>query len=138
MKALEDCFASRFAHWAIRLPEDHVAQRRRGKINQAGWTIWFLFGKDDRGEYLDYYASHRMTSDEHVRIYADGEVEELEALLSLRLTSQDPEDDRRLEAEYFAENRRISNMLEEKGFLLSGDEPLSNQLGRVLREGKID
>ncbi len=127
-----------FAHWDIRLPPDHVAERRRGKINQAGWSIWFLFGRNERGEYLDYYASHRMTSDEHVRIYADGQTEVLEAMRGMRLSSPDPEEDKRLEDQYFAENRRISKVLEEKGFGLSGDEPVSIQLGRVLREEKID
>jgi hypothetical protein len=70
MTNIESKFNDSFAHWEIRLPSDAVEHRKRGKIVQAGWAIWYLFGFDEKGEYLDYYASHRMTNDRHVRIYA--------------------------------------------------------------------
>ncbi len=73
-RALEE-FGREFSDWDINLPQEDVAQRRRGRINHKGWAIWYMFGVDDRGEYLDYYAAHRMTNDRHVRIYADGEQE---------------------------------------------------------------
>lgn len=59
------------------MPPEHVRERKRGKIVEAGWAIWYLFGEDERGEYLDYYASHRMTNDRHLRIREDGAEEYL-------------------------------------------------------------
>jgi hypothetical protein len=72
-------------------------------------------------EYLDYYASRRVTNDRHVRIYADGRCENLPAIRELRLCSKDPKEDARLEAEYFTENQKVAKMLEEKGFGLGGE-----------------
>ncbi len=105
------------------LPAENVASRRRGKIVARGWAIWYLFGVDERGEYLDYYASHRMTEDQHVRIYADGECVSLPAIQGLRIASKDPEEDARLAAEHDAKNRETAEMLKAKGFWLEGDEP---------------
>jgi hypothetical protein len=135
---IEQIFRSRFADWSIELPSADVTNRRRGKIIQAGWVIWYLFGTNEKGEYLDYYASHRMTNDSHVRIYASGETEELSAIRDFRFASDDPEEDRRLEREYFAENQRIAKLLEEKGFAFSGDEPRLMIINRFLHVKKLD
>lgn len=132
MKNIEIMFNESFSHWGIRLPPDAVEQRKRGKIMQAGWAIWYLFGSDENGEYLDYYASHRLTDDGHLRIYADGSCEGLPALNDIRQSSEDPDEDARLEAEYNAENQKVSNILDEKGFGLSGDEPGGILINRFL------
>jgi hypothetical protein len=115
MEEFEKRFKDEFSPWDIRLPEVDITIRRRGKIIEVGWAIWYLFGSDERGEYVDYYASHRMISDRHVRIYTTGESESLPSIQTMRLASQDPEEDARLEAEYFARNQKVSRMLEEKG-----------------------
>lgn len=133
MTALETKFAKAFAHWGLVLPPEHVAERKRGKLVEAGWTIWYLFGRNDGGEYLDYYASHRMTDDTHERIYADGSTESLESIVGMRLCSSDPAEDKKLAEAYYANNARIGRMLTEKGFGLAGDETLSAQLVRDLR-----
>lgn len=86
------CFAESFAMCGICLPQDDVVNRRSGTIIKAGWAIWCLFGSDEKGEYLDYYASHRMTNDCHVRIYADGQCERLPSISEFHLTSQDPQE----------------------------------------------
>jgi len=125
-----------FSPWGIELPPDDIADRRRGKIMKGGWAIWYLFGSDEKGEYLDYYASHRMTDDDHVRLYADGRAETLPVIRSMRPTSKDAEEDQRLEADYFEENERISEMLKNKGFGLYGDEPASIRINRNLRSKK--
>ena len=122
MRRIDEQFSQAFQVWRIRLPREAVKNRRRGKIVEAGWTIWFLFGSDESGEYLDYYASHRMTSDSHVRIYDDGRVEGLESQRDIRLTSEDPEEDARLKAEFWGHNERVARILEKKGFGLQGDE----------------
>lgn len=132
MNEVEARFNDAFATWNIRLPPENVATRRRGKIVEAGWAIWYLFGSDEKGEYLDYYASHRMTEDRHVRIYADGHVEYLPTIAGMRLASEDPEEDARLLAEYRAQNQRVARMLEDKGFGIEGDEPGGVQVNRFL------
>ena len=59
MTVIESKFNERFSLWKIHLPRGAVKQRKRGKIVQAGWSIWYLFGSDEKGDYMDYYASHR-------------------------------------------------------------------------------
>jgi len=123
MNEIELRFNDAFALWDIRLPREDIAQRRRGKIIKAGWAIWYLFGSNVKHEYLDYYASHRMTNDRHVRIYANGHCEELQTIQAFRRASEDPKEDARLQAEYYAANQRVAKLLESKGFGLQGDEP---------------
>ncbi|MDO9694420.1 MAG: hypothetical protein Q7W56_06785 [Candidatus Latescibacteria bacterium] len=125
-------FNELFTEWGIRLPPRNVAQRRRGRILKGGWAIWYLFGADDRGEYLDFYWAHRMCGDEHTRFYADGGREDLDAIMEFRRSSPDPVEDARLEAAFFAENQRIAALLEAKGFGLAGDEPGGVQMNRYL------
>ena len=102
-------FARCFAHWGIELPERAVAERKRGELFQAGWSVRWLFGADEKGEYLDFYAVHRMTNDRHLRIHDNGDVTELEALLDPLVPVGEEE-------EYYARNRRVGRMLKAKGF----------------------
>lgn len=132
MKEIKRLFDTRFARWGIALPAENVAQRQRGKILKRGWNISYLFGSDEGGEYLDCYASHRMTDDTHERIYRDGKVVELPAICSMRVCSKNLQEDARLEQEFFEENRKISELLAEKGFGLDGDEPFSVRINRHL------
>jgi hypothetical protein len=96
MNEIESQFNQTFAHWEICLLAEAISERKRGKIVKRGWAIWYLFGSDGCGEYLDYNASHRMTNDRHVRIYADGNTEDLPTLVSFRRCSEDPVEDARL------------------------------------------
>ena len=79
---LRQRFNRAFAHWGIELPVDAMSSGVVWLIAQRGWTIWTCFdiGAEDGRERLDYYAMHRMTSDRHVRLYADGEEEGLPAM----------------------------------------------------------
>jgi len=138
MDEIEKEFNDTFAHWNIRLPPEDIAKRRRGKMVQAGWAIWYLFGSNENGEYLDYYASHRMTNDRHVRVYVNGKSEGLPAIQEFRMASKDPVEDARLEAEFFVENQRVAEILEDKGFGLQGDEPGGVQINRLLHLRKVD
>ena len=113
---IADTFAKRFAHWKIRIPEENLKNRRGGYIQEGGWLIQYCFGNDGNGEYLDYYAAHRMTDDSHVRIYEDGTEESLPALSSMRIVSKDPVEDKRLEDEYELHNANVTKMLIAKGF----------------------
>ena len=134
MRRVKEIFDQRFQNWNIELPAEALEARRRGKICIRGWAIWYLFDEDDQGGYLDYYSSHRMTDDSHVRIYADGTIASLPAVQGFRRGSNDPEEDARLDAEYRAENQRVVAMLEAKGFGISGDEPALVQINRHLRQ----
>ena len=125
-------FNKSFEVWDIELSKEAVENRQLGKIVKSGWTIWYLFGTDEAGEYLDYYASHRMTNDRHVRLYADGGSKGLDSYWSMRRISDDPEEDKRLESEFWEHNERVSQQLEAKGFGLKGDEHPSTIINRAL------
>ena len=134
MNEIEAKFNAYFKAWDIVLPPEDIAQRRRGRIFQRGWTIWYLFDADEKGEYLDFYATHRMTDDRHVRIYASGEVDDsLPWIKCVGRCSPDPEENRRLQAEFYAHNQAVAEHLAAKGFGMQGDEPLSAQMNRRLR-----
>jgi hypothetical protein len=62
------------------VPPGVEAARARGTIHKRGWTIDYLFGEDGEGRYLEYYASHRMTTDSHERLYASGRIQDLDAI----------------------------------------------------------
>ena len=111
-------FAEYFAHWQITLPPEDVAGRRRGQASGSGWRITYLFGADERGEYLDFYATHRMTNERHERIYADGHSESLPAPLPFMVfpANATPEDKERIQREYYEHNREIGALLRAKGF----------------------
>ena len=115
---IESRFNRDFANWDICLPPEAIASRRAGRIVENGWTIWYAFGSDNGAEYLDYYASHRMTNDRHVRLYIDGRVEGLEAISEMYVTSDDPDEAAQAKADFHARNRDVQRMLDEKGFTL--------------------
>jgi hypothetical protein len=125
-------FNETFAHWDIRLPPEDVAARRAGRIAHAGWMIWYCFGSDDKGEYLDYYAAHRMTNDRHERLYADGSNQFLPTLEGMRPASPHPLEDAALADAQRRRNRDVLALLEEKGFGIAGDEPAFVQVQRYL------
>lgn len=112
-------FAEYFKNWGISLPEDDVQNRHNGVIQKAGWNIHYLFGSDEHGEYLEYYACHRMTNDRHTRIYEDGKVEFLEALHDfIVFTDESSEEEKsRIRREHIENNRRITQELKKKGLL---------------------
>jgi len=73
VKLAADIFAEHFAPLENYLARRRPNARRNGYISKAGWLIQYCFGKDETDEYMDYYTTHRMTTDSHVRIYADGQ-----------------------------------------------------------------
>jgi tetratricopeptide (TPR) repeat protein len=113
---IADTFAKHFSHWNIILPQEDLKGRCSGHISEAGWLIQYCFGNDENGEYMDYYAAHRMTDDSHVRIYDDGKEKSLPALDSWLLTSDDPIKAKQLKDEYDRHNRKVVKMLIDKGF----------------------
>jgi hypothetical protein len=118
MTEIEKVFNDTFQAWNIILPPEALETRQRGRLSASGWTIQYLFGQDEAGHYLDYYATHRMTNDRHVRIYENGQVVTLEAPLEFMVfpAGSSAEEQARIREEYIAENRRIYAALAAKGF----------------------
>jgi hypothetical protein len=131
-------FDADFRAWKIRLPARDLKARRPGRIFKAGWAIAYVFGSDEQGGYLDYYASHRMTEDDHVRLRDGVGRESLPAIFGWRMVSPDPEEDARWAAEHIAKNREVERMLEAKGLGMTGDEPGGVLMNRFLRLGGAD
>jgi len=70
--ALRLAFARTFIRFDLALPDDDVALRRPGRITQRSWFIFYLWGEDEAGLYLEFYAANRFTNARHERIYEDG------------------------------------------------------------------
>ena len=121
MQEIEEAFTKSFANWDIRLPESAIDARARGRIVEKGWTIWYVWGSDGDGEHLDYYASHRMTNDRHVRLHSDGRRENLETVQEHYVSPKDPAKAEQAKADFHARNRAVRRMLDEKGFTLEGE-----------------
>ncbi len=79
-----------------------------------------------------------MGGDEHTRIRKDGSVEGLDAISSMRLVSENPQEDARLEAEHREKTLRVAGMLEERDFGMTGNEPGGVQINRYLALGGED
>ncbi len=132
LPTIESAFNDSFAHWQIRLPAAAIADRQRGRIQQAGWLIWYMFATDERGEYLDYYASHRLSDDLHVRLRADGRQEDLPAFQRRFVISRKRREAAQQEAEFYANNQLVAELLAAKGFDFTGDESVLARVNRHL------
>lgn len=117
MDKIEKAFADYFKHWSLVLPEGATAEEEPGVVVGRGWHIRYIFGNDEQGKYLDFLGSHRMTNERHVRLRASGEVEGLPAIQEWYVYDGTEEDRQRAEAEYFAYNRQIGEMLRQKGLM---------------------
>jgi hypothetical protein len=81
-------FLSQVGRLGFELPEENVAARKRGSLppdaeeegipGLYGNVCDYLFGRGEKGEYVDYYIAHRIWGDRHVRIWETGETERLE------------------------------------------------------------
>jgi hypothetical protein len=118
METIKAAFAEYFERWNIRLPAELDAHSAPGQISQQGWRIQYLTGEDEKGCYLDFYASHRMTSDRHVRIYESGRVQHLPAYQEhvIYAAGASEAEKRQAEREFQEYNRQVKKILEEKGF----------------------
>ena len=118
LENISKVFEDYFANWHITLPTKSLANRSRGEIHQGdGWWIQYLFGGDERGEYLDFYAKHRMTNDRHLRIYEDGTQVDLPAEWGwFAYDLKVPGDYERARRERDEHNQRVRDELRRKGF----------------------
>jgi hypothetical protein len=116
-------FNAIFANFDIRIvPDDVVIGTRRG-LGERGWTIRYRVDPDDAGlPSLEFYATHRMTSDSHVRIWADGHVEDLDAIWEAYAYDRKvPGDEERSRERYLQHNREVAEALGARGLYPDGD-----------------
>ncbi len=85
-------------------------------IDNGDKTVAELPETDIEGDYLDYYATHRMTNDRHERIHSDGTCRALPCMGQFCMLSDDPEESERLQNEFDERNQQVSDMLNAKGF----------------------
>jgi hypothetical protein len=117
---VKDAAKSRFkayllTYWHATLPEADLELGRPGLLNADNWQIRYCFGQKEGRDYMDVYGSHRMTNDRHLRLYEDGEMEDLEALrMSYGWDPKIPGDEERSKREHIEYNTRIWGMLDAK------------------------
>jgi len=118
METIKAAFAEYFERWNISLPVEMGYDSAPGRISQQGWRIQYLTGEDEKGCYLDFYASHRMTNDRHVRIYESGHIQHLPSCLEHVIYSAGASEAEKQQAEqeFRDYNRQVKRLLEEKGF----------------------
>ncbi|MFM2385916.1 MAG: hypothetical protein RL660_673 [Bacteroidota bacterium] len=104
---------------------------KRGIIDhtESGWYIRYVVCEDEQGQkYLDFTAEHRMTNDRHHRITIYGELSYLEMFpVGMTYNPDIPGDYEIQQAKYFEENKRIAQILINKGLMESpGCYPILN------------
>lgn len=67
-----DKLTEQFSHWKIKFDMTTFELKQYTHVQSCGWNIYYQFGKDLDGQYIEIYTTHRMTSDGHVKYYADG------------------------------------------------------------------
>jgi hypothetical protein len=82
-------FNAYFSHWDVRIEPADVIIGRHGRVVEQpsprwprpGWHVRYCVDADTEGlPYLEFYATHRMTNDRHVFIWADGQGEHRETV----------------------------------------------------------
>lgn len=128
LDAVRAKFAEVFEPWGVTLPEDDARERRGGHLEQQGGSgsVRYVFGGDERGEYLEFYAFHRIWGDHHARIRESGELEGLAILQTgYPIDPDDPEVAARNQREMVEHNRKLLDELERAGLLSGGPVPMS-------------
>ncbi len=91
MENVRQKMIKRYEPWNINFPEETFTNKQYTHIRKNGWSIFYQFGKDVRGEYVELYSQHRMTSDSHCKIYKDGDVEYLDSFRSYCIVGKEEE-----------------------------------------------
>lgn len=116
MEKIRRAFKEYFDEFDIELPETIQV---KGSIQEGGWSITYILNTDEDGKpALDFFAEHRMTNPQLVRIHADGRVEEVASIQETY--SFDPDrkgDGERAQKEFQEHNDKVAKLLKERGFL---------------------
>lgn len=116
-------FNKYFSNFEIGIRSEDVVVGTRRSIGKRGWRINFRIYSDDSGlPCLEFYAVHRMTSDRHVRIRADGVTQELDAILeSYGYDPKVPGSEQAAKENYLRHNRAVASELQARGLYPEGD-----------------
>ena len=127
-------FNDYFGNWNIGISPGHVRIGSRDSFVARGWNINYLVDVDADGElFLEFYATHRMTDDRHVRISSSGEADHLDAMTSMVFFDPNVAGDReRASRKNIEHNKKIAAELEVKGLYPSGD------INAFLRSGGME
>ncbi len=112
LETIRQIFDRRFAQWGITLPAEHPDKNQRGAIAQNGWTIHYRFGAAEGLDYLEFFASHRMTNDTLNRIHADGREELLGFCQEFHAAGSTE-----AERAYYEHNRKFYEDVKRRGLL---------------------
>jgi hypothetical protein len=118
-----DAFNRYFANFDIRVEPDDVVVGSHRTIHGEGWLIRHRVDPDDAGfPSLEFYATHRMTDDRHIRIWADGALEGLDAIQpGYGYNPKAPGSKEAAEQEYRRHSQEIARQLRERGLYPEGD-----------------
>lgn len=86
-----DKLTERFKHWKIKFHLPTFELKQYTHIKTCGWNIYYQFGEDSDGLYMEVYAMHRMTSDSYHRYYLNGKTEMLKSLTSMCIVGKEDE-----------------------------------------------
>lgn len=109
---IAESFNLYFSAWDIRIaPRDAVIGSHRVVTDQeSGWRITYRVDPDDSNmPVMEFYAMNRFTNDRHVRIWADGHGEHLEAIAEIFFVGKDDHDS------FNDRNAAIASELRERG-----------------------
>lgn len=121
------------------LTRDRVLASAIDHVFGHGWHIGWVWGSERTRGFLDVISEHRMTSAWVTRFWLDGEEESLPAPGSMRMSSDDPDEDARLEREFVERQRTVVDDLRRRGLLLPLGESLpALDINEVLRTGRLD
>jgi hypothetical protein len=120
---IAETFNGYFANFDIRIEAGDVVVGSRQEIRKRGWWIAFRVLPDDAGfPSLEFYATHRMTNDRHSRIWADGHLEELDAIREFYgYDANVPGSEDAAKKEYLRHNRMVAEQLRVAGLYPDGD-----------------
>jgi hypothetical protein len=112
-----EVFNACFANFDIRIEPKDVTVGTHRRIGHQGWRITYRIDPDDAGfPSLEFYATHWMTDDRHVRIWADGALERLDAIREFfGYDSTVPGSKETAEDTYLRHNRAIARQLRARG-----------------------
>lgn len=115
-QTIRDAFRDYFDPAEIALPEPIPP---KGEVTGDGWTVRFVRLEADGDPVLDFFAEHRMTNSRHVRIDKQGQTRELESYQDVLLVGMDDDDEawNQAKAQQAEHNRRVTEILQEKGLI---------------------
>jgi hypothetical protein len=112
MPKIKEAFDRQFERWQIQLSPDNIETRRSGSIQQQGWLINYRFGREANRDFLEYFASHRLTNDTLNRIWDDGTAELIGYCQEFFLANN-----QEAEQAYTEHNRRFYQQVKDSGLL---------------------